>query len=62
MMKAKIYVILERAVMEGIESGLRRAYKYTDTPSCEEMKTTIEEDILRSIDEVFDFEDDTNDN
>ena len=54
--KPKIRVILEDAIDRGIERGLRRAYKHTDTPSQHEIIEQIKNAVWGDIHEVFEFE------
>jgi len=55
-MKANEYVILTRAIEEGVSYGLKRAHKHTDSPTEEAMQQAIEEAVVTSICEVFNFE------
>jgi hypothetical protein len=54
--KPKTRVILEDAIDRGIERGLRRAYKHTDTPSQHEIIEQIKNAVWGDIHEVFEFE------
>lgn len=58
-MKVKTYVILERAIEEGIVLGWNRAHKHTDKPSEGHLRDEILKAVMGSIDEVFDFSDET---
>lgn len=51
----KTYYIIERAVSEGIEYGLRRAYKHVDNPDRDQITMEIEQAVMQSLDEVVDF-------
>lgn len=55
-MKAKSYVIIERAIEEGYRRGWNRAYKHTDNPSPEQIEIAIKEAIMGEICEVFAFD------
>ena len=54
-MKAKARRVLEQAIEEGVSYGWRRAYKYTDSPSDESVKSSICENVMSHIDTWFDF-------
>lgn len=55
-MKVKTYTVLERAIEEGIAYGYRRAFKHTETPSEEAIKSEILNSVMNSISEVVDFD------
>ena len=55
-MKPKLHVILEQAIDEGVARGYRRAYKHTDAPTDEAVINTIQECVLSSFYEYFDFD------
>lgn len=55
---AKSYVIMERAVEEGIEFGWNRAYKHTESPEPELIREKIAQEVMNAICDVFDFGDD----
>ena len=61
-MKAKDYVVLVRAIEEGVESGIRRFYKHRDDlpddADINEMADIIGDHILQAISAVFMFEED----
>ena len=52
-MRAKTRTILQNAIEWGIEAGLRRAHKHTDTPSEAVIEAEIDRAIWENIDEVF---------
>ena len=54
-MKVKTYNVLVRAIEEGINYGYVRAFKYSDTPTEDQVKTAIADAIINEICEVFDF-------
>lgn len=56
-MKPKTYVILERAIEEGIARGYRRAFKHTGEPSEDFIRSEIENAVMGNICEVFSFDD-----
>lgn len=60
-MEPNTYKVLAMAVEEGINYGYQRAFKHTDTPSEEVVKIAIEESVLSSICEWFDFKEDYRD-
>jgi hypothetical protein len=51
----KTYVILTRAIEDGVGAGWRYAHKHTDAPTAEHIKACIEEYVMASILEVFDI-------
>jgi hypothetical protein len=61
-MKIKTYPVLERAIEEGIAYGYQRAFKHTETPSEEAIKTEILNSVMNSISEVIDFDSSPSDN
>ena len=54
-MTPKFRVILEQALEEGIRRGYRRAYKHNENPSEEIICETIEDCVMGSLYEYFDF-------
>lgn len=56
-MKPKFRVILEQAIEEGVRRGYSRAHKYVENPSEDTIIESIEECVMSSIYEYFDFED-----
>ncbi len=54
-MRAKTYLILERAVREGALLGYRRAFKHNENPSEDAIIDEITESVMLSVSEVFDF-------
>ena len=56
-MKAKDWLILSRAVEEGVTFGWNRAFKHTSTPEQDVACDHIAQEVLNAISEVFDFDD-----
>ena len=54
-MTPKFRVILEQAINEGVLRGYRRAYKHNENPSEEIICETIEDCVMGSLYEYFDF-------
>ena len=54
-MTPKFRVILEQALEEGIRRGYRRAFKHNEDPSEEIICETIEDCVMGSLYEYFDF-------
>ena len=54
-MKPKFRVILEQALEEGIRRGYRRAYKHNENPTEESICEQIEDCVMGSLYEYFDF-------
>lgn len=59
-MKPKFRVILEMAIEEGVRRGYSRAHKHVENPSEHSIIENIEDAVMSSMYEYFDF-DDTND-
>jgi archaeosine-15-forming tRNA-guanine transglycosylase len=55
-MKPKFRVILEQAIEEGVRRGYRRAFKYVENPTEDAIIEHVEEAVMSSIYEYFDFE------
>ena len=49
------YVVVARAVEEGVNYGYNRAHKHTDEPSAEQLKQAIEDSVLLHLTEVLNF-------
>ena len=60
-MKAKEYILIERCVEDGIARGMYRAYKHNDSPTEEQIKTEIQNEVMNEISEWFTFEEFKND-
>ena len=56
-MKPKFRVILDQALEEGVRRGYRRAFKHIEDPTEESICQHIEEQVISSLYEYFDFED-----
>lgn len=57
-MRVRAYEVLRRAVEEGVASGYRRAHKYLEKPTEDELRDHIEGGVMNAIAEWFDFDDD----
>lgn len=55
-MKPKVLPILEIAITEGINYGWVRAHKHNENPEEDIIKQSIQEQILNSLYQYFDFE------
>lgn len=55
-MKPRVYNILSECIELGTESGYRRAFKNTDSPSEDHIIENIHREILNKICEYFTFE------
>ena len=55
-MRVNEWMILSRAIEEGVSYGWQRAHKHTETPDPELIKETIEQAVENSISEVFTFD------
>ena len=54
-MKPKFNVILEQALEEGVKRCYRRAFKHIENPTEESICQHIEEQVMSSLYEYFDF-------
>jgi len=54
-MKPKFRVMLDQAISEGVLRGYRRAFKHNENPTEETIIETIEDCVMGSIYEYFDF-------
>lgn len=54
-MKVNEYKVLTEAIERGISYGWNRAYKHTDNPTPDAVKTQIEDAVLQEVCEYFDF-------
>ena len=60
-MKPNFHKILEMAVEQGVSYGYRRAHKHIESPTEGAIIDSVVEQVMNSIDEWFDFEDEVND-
>jgi hypothetical protein len=56
-MRVRAYLVISRAVEDGVELGWRRAHKHTDAPSEDTIREAIAAAVLGEICEWFDFDD-----
>ena len=54
-MTPKFRVILDQAISEGVLRGYRRAFKHNENPTEETIIETIEDCVMSSLYEYFDF-------
>jgi hypothetical protein len=59
-MQVKEYTVLTDCVERGVNYGMTRAYKHTDTPSAEYIKNQIIDAVLLEISEYFNFKEEYN--
>lgn len=55
-MSPKIFEILQDCIERGIEIGLHRSFKHTETPSRETQAQCIEDAVMGEIHRFFEFE------
>lgn len=55
-MKVKTFVILEMAIEEGVRRGYRRAFKYQENPTEEDIFNSLETCVMSQICEYFTFD------
>ena len=56
-MKPNFHKILEMAVEQGVSYGYRRAHKHVENPTEGAIIDNVVEQVMNSLDEYFDFED-----
>jgi len=55
-MKLKAWPIVSDAVERGVSYGYRRAYKYTETPSEDDIREAIEQGVMSELAEIINFD------
>ena len=55
-MKANMYVIVARAIEEGVAWGLNRAFKHTDTPTRDILEHELDTAIMNELCSVLVFD------
>jgi hypothetical protein len=55
-MKPKFRLVLEMAIEQGVARGYRRAFKHIENPTEESIRQHIEEQVMSSLYEYFDFD------
>lgn len=58
-MQANEYMVLERAIDEGVEYGFMFAYKHNPAPSEDDMREAVKAAVLNSVCEWFTFKEAT---
>ena len=58
-MKPNFRKILEMSVEQGVSYGYRRAHKHVENPTEGAIIDNVVEQVMNSLDEWFDFEDET---
>ena len=56
-MQFKAHDLISRAVDEGVERGMARAYKHIDRPARDEIITVIQDEVMASLGEIIEWED-----
>jgi hypothetical protein len=59
-MKPKLHKILQTAVEQGVSYGYRRSFKHVENPTEGAIIDSIVEQVMNSLDEWFEFEDEVN--
>ena len=52
----KAHSIIREAVEAGVSYGVNRAFKYSEKPTEEELKTHLEREVMGALSEVIDYE------
>jgi hypothetical protein len=60
MMRPKFHKILETAIVQGVSYGYSRAYKHVENPTERAIIDSIVEQVMNSLDDWFEFEDEKN--
>ena len=55
--RVRLYEVVARAVEEGAEYGVQRAYKYTADPTREQIAEDVSTAVISALCEVIDFGD-----
>lgn len=55
-MKPKFYAVLNQAIEEGVARGVNRAFKSTDNPTRELIRSEVERNVNDAIHEWFYFD------
>jgi hypothetical protein len=50
------YIVLCRAIEEGVAVGWRQAHKHTADPTGEALRDAMENEVLNALCEVFEFD------
>ena len=56
LIKFKAYDLISRAVDEGVERGMARAYKHIDRPARDEIVSVIQDEVMASLSEIIEWE------
>ena len=59
-MQVKEYTVLVDCVERGVNMGMTRAYKHSDTPALDHINSQIVDAVLLEISEYFNFKDEYN--
>lgn len=54
--KFRAYPIIADAIERGIDFGVRRAFKHTDTPTPDAIIEHVETEVLNALSEIIDFD------
>ncbi len=60
-LRVRTYVVLDRAVEEGVAYGWRRAHKYTEAPGEDVICEEIARAVMSAVCDVFDFDTEVDD-
>ena len=55
-MKLKAWPIVSDAVERGVAYGYRRAYKYTQSPTEDDIREAIEQGVMSELAEIINFD------
>lgn len=56
-MKLKTYLIISRAIEEGVQYGVNRSFKHTDKPEVSHIIDTVHNSVMNSLCEIIEFDD-----
>lgn len=54
--RVRAYLVIARAVEEGIRFGVGRAFKHTARPSREAIEENVEREVMNALSEVLDYD------
>ena len=57
MLKPKTYVVLDRAIADGVAYGITAAYKHTDKPTTQQIQSHVYTAVMHEMFEWFDIVD-----
>ena len=56
-LRVKTFPLVDDAVLRGVEYGVMRAYKHTDSPTREQIVNEVHRAVISNLCDLFDFGD-----